>query len=365
MQTIWKTNGLSDIVEKVQTGERLSFEDGVRLMTTHDITTLGHLADEVRKKKIGENAYFYINMNVNPTNICVLHCQLCAFRRDGDEEDAYILDLDEFEQRVRTNAPNGLNEVHIVGGLYPRIPLTYYEDICRRVKKVDANICVHGFTAVEIDYIAKIEKMSYEEVLTRLKNAGLDNLPGGGSEIFAPRVRELICKGKIGAKEWFKVHETAHKLGMKTNATMLYGHVETPEERIDHLMQLRESQDRTGGYSCFIPLAFHPENTHIENVKLSDGFDDLRVIATGRLFLDNFLHVKAIWTYLGEKLAQTALMFGADDLHGTNVDEKIVHDAGAPVPTAVAQETLVRMIKDAGRVPVLTDSRYETMKVLN
>lgn len=365
MKIISQNNKLIDIIAKIHSGERLTFDDALRLMNTSDIITLGYLANEIRKQKVGEHAYFYNNLNINPTNICVSHCQLCAFRRDADEDDAYILDLNEFEKSLRTYLPEGLNEVHIVGGLYPRLPLNYYEDICRKVKNIDENICVHAFTAVEIDYFAKIENISYEDVLIKLKKAGLDNLTGGGAEIFAPRVRKLISKDKISGEKWLEIHQTAHRLGIKSNATMLYGHIETMEERIEHLQILRNAQDKSGGYSCFIPLAFHPDNTQIHNIRLSDGFDDLRVIATSRLFLDNFIHIKAIWTYLGEKMAQTALLFGADDLHGTNMNEKIVHDAGAPMPTALTQNNLVQMIKSAGRIPVLTNSKYETMKILN
>jgi aminodeoxyfutalosine synthase len=364
MDFVWQQSELRDIADKVFAGERLNFEDGIRLMRTHDLPALGFLANYARRKKVGENAYFYLNLNVNPTNICVAHCQMCAFRRDGDEPDAYILDLDEFESRVRACLPMGLNEVHIVGGLYPKLPITYYEDICRRVKIVDPRICVHAYTAIEIDYISKVEKMSYRDVLLRLKAAGLDNMPGGGAEIFNPAIREKISRGKISAEKWLEVHQTAHQLGINTNATMLYGHIESIEDRMDHLYRLRELQDVTGGFNCFIPLAFHPDNTIIEMPRLAGGDDNLRVIATARLFLDNFPHIKAIWTYLGWKLAQTALDFGADDLHGTNVAEKIVHDAGAQQPDRICQDDLIRMIIESGRIPVLTNSNYTPQQVM-
>ncbi len=356
---------LCPIAEKVFSGQRLNNKDGLVLMTTQDMTTLGYLADQVRQEKVGDEACFYINLNINPTNICAGRCQICAFRRDEEDSDAYVMNPDQMEEKIRQALPLGLNEIHVVSALNPELNLRYYEELCRRIKTISPELCIHGFTAVEVDFLGRLERLPVDIVLTRLKEAGLDNMPGGGAEVFAPRIRQLICQGKISAERWLEIHGIAHQLGLTTNATLLYGHIETPEERVDHLLRLREQQDKTGGFSCFVPLAFHPENTAIENPHLADGNDNLRVIAAARLLLDNFTHIKAIWTYLGAKMAQTALMFGADDLHGTNVNEKIVHDAGSCQGNQIGQDELVRLIRDAGRVPVLTDSRYHFKKILS
>jgi aminodeoxyfutalosine synthase len=364
IQELLQDSELRPIADKVISGERLSFEEGVQLMTTQDMTTLGYLADIVRQRKNGDEAFFYINLNINPTNICVGRCQICAFRHNEEDEKAYMLDPGQMEEMVRKALPLGLNEVHVVSALNPQLGLSYYEDLCQRIKRISPSLCIHALTAVEIDFLGKLEKLPVETVLSRLKAAGLDNMPGGGAEVFAPRVRQLICKGKINAERWLEIHGIAHQLGITTNATLLYGHIETPEERVDHLLRLREQQDKSGGFSCFVPLAFHPENTALENPHLSDGNDNLRLIATARLLLDNIPHIKAIWTYLGAKMAQTALMFGADDLHGTNVNEKIVHDAGSRQADKMGQDELVRLITEAGRVPVLTNSSYQEKTIL-
>jgi len=365
MNDFMKDSELSSIAEKVNSGQRLSKADALLCMQTRDLTGLGYLANQVRMRQVGDAAYFYVNLNINPTNICVNHCPICAFRRSPQAPDAYTLDVETFRNKIQSILPYGINEVHIVGGLHPEATLAYYEDLCRTVKELNPSICVHAYTAVEIDHISHKENLPVETVLTRLKAAGLDNMPGGGAELFAPRIRELIARGKIDAKTWLSIHEKAHKLGIKTNATMLYGHVETPEERVDHLLQIRDLQDQTGGFSCFVPLAFYPQNTYIKNPKLSGGMDDLRVIATARLVLDNVPHIKAIWTYLGWKLAQTALFFGADDLHGTNLNEKIVHDAGSREAAMMDRDVLVQMIRDAGRRPVLTNSGYSPAVEVN
>ncbi|MBI4778554.1 CofH family radical SAM protein [Candidatus Desantisbacteria bacterium] len=323
------------------------------------IADLGHLADIVRKKRVGDNAYFNCNLNINYTNICVCRCPLCAFSRDPDAEDAYLLSLDEIEERVRAINRMGVHEVHIVGGLHPDLPFSYLEEMLQRIKEINSNIFIQAFTATEIDYYANVSGISLEDVLVRLKNAGLSSIPGGGAEIFGPRVRQIIAPKKIPGKRWLKVMETAHNLGLHSNATMLYGHVETPEERVEHIIAIRELQDKTSGFLSFVPLAFHPGNTNLSNCKGTDGIDDLRTFAVSRLLLDNITHIKGLWMYLGEKLAEVALCFGVDDLGGTGIDEKIVHAAGATTPTETSEELLTRVIRNADRCPKKVNSVYE------
>ena len=356
------TNGLSDIAEKIAGGERLSFEDGVRLMRSPEVLFLGRLADWVRQAKVGDDVYFSTNININPTNACVLRCQFCAFYRPLDHPEAYTERLEDILERIRHAHGHGVREVHIVGGLNPRAPFSYFLELIRRVKALDADIHVKAFTAVEIDFFARVYKMSLEKVLQSLVEAGLDTLPGGGAEVFSPRVRELVCKGKISGERWLEVIEVAHRLGISSTATMLYGHVETIEERIDHLQQLRDLQDRTGRFTCFVPLPFHPENTPLAHLGYTCGMDDVRVYAVARLFLDNFLHLKGLWNYLDEKFAQVILHFGVDDLGGTFVEERIAHAAGAKTPQALSQEKMIRMIRQAKRIPVETDSSYRVRK---
>lgn len=358
-------NELIDIEEKISAGERLTREDGVRLMSSSNIIGLGHLADMVRKKMVGDNAYFNCNLNINYTNICVCRCPLCAFSRDSKEEDGYLLSIEEIEEKVISVTSMGVNEVHIVGGLHPSLPFSYLEEMLQRIKDIDSNIFIQAFTATEIDYYANVSGIGIEEALIRLKNAGLSSIPGGGAEIFSPRVRSIIAPKKIPGERWLKVMETAHGLGLHSNATMLYGHVETPEERVEHILAIRELQDRTGGspsgrgFLSFVPLAFHPNNTKLSNCKGPDGFDDLRVFAVSRLLLDNIIHIKGLWMYLGEKLAEVALCFGVDDLGGTSLEEKIVHAAGAITPVQTSREILIRMIQNAGRCPKEVNSIYE------
>ncbi len=356
------SNGLSDIVEKLAAGERLTFEDGVRLMHSSDILLLGRLADRAREKRVGDSVYFSTNININPTNACVLRCQFCAFYRPLDHPEAYTEKLDEMMERIRHAYGHGVREVHIVGGLNPRVPFSYFLELIQRVKALDPDIHVKAFTAVEIDFFARLYKMSLEKVLEDLRAAGLDTLPGGGAEVFSPRVRELVCKGKISGERWLEVIEVAHRLGISSTATMLYGHVETIEERIDHLQQLRDLQDRTGKFTCFVPLPFHPENTPLSHLGYTHGVDDVKVYAVSRLFLDNFMHLKGLWNYLDEKFAQVILHFGVDDLGGTFVEERIAHAAGAKTPQSLSQEKMIRIIRQANRVPVETDSSYKVRR---
>lgn len=364
MNTLLADSKLLDIVEKVEKGHRLTAEDGIRLMQSKELLTIGYMADLVRRRKNGDYAYFIVNRHINHTNICANLCPLCAFGKKAEDPEAYTLDLDEIETKAIECKDQNISEVHIVGGLNPDLNLDYFEEMLRRVRKALPGVVIQAFTAVEIDYFAQTENLPVETVLRRLMAAGLDSLPGGGAEIFSPRVRDMICEKKISGDRWLEVHEQAHKLGMRTNATMLYGHVETAEERIDHLVRLRELQDRTGGFLTFIPLAFHPKNTGLEDSSISrtTGYEDLKVLAVARLLLDNFDHIKAYWVMIGLKLAQVSLAFGVDDIDGTIVEEKITHAAGAETEQALTKQQMVKMIKAAGRVPAERDTLYRILE---
>ncbi|SFR10046.1 aminofutalosine synthase MqnE [Desulfoscipio geothermicus] len=355
---------LENIAAKVAAGERLTREDGVKLYQSNDLLAIGKMADLVRKRKNGTNTFFIVNRHINHTNVCINRCKLCAFGRDANAPGAYTMSLDEIEAKARASANSGISEIHIVGGLNPELKLDYYVDMLQRVRRVLPGVVIQSFTAVEIDYLAQLHGMTHHAVLRALQEAGLDSLPGGGAEIFAPRVREIICSKKINGDKWLAVHRAAHELGMRTNATMLYGHVETIEERVDHLLRLRELQDRTGGFLTFIPLAFHPKNTALEPMGLAGttGYDDLKTLAVARLLLDNFDHIKAFWVMVGPKMAQVSLSFGVDDLDGTVVEEKIAHDAGAETGQSMAKSELVRMIKNAGFCPVQRDTLYNVVE---
>lgn len=362
--TLFTGSKLLDIVEKVEKGERLSHEDGIRLMESNELLIIGYMADLVRKRKNGDYAYFIVNRHINHTNICANLCKLCAFGKKAEDPEAYTMELDEVEAKAIECRDQKISEVHIVGGLNPDLKLSYFEEMLKRVRRALPDVVIKAFTAVEIDYFARTENLSVDEVLRSLMKAGLDSLPGGGAEIFSQRVRDKICEKKISGDRWLEVHESAHKLGMKTNATMLYGHVETVEERIDHLVKLRELQDRTGGFLAFIPLAFHPQNTGLEGMNLSrtTGYEDLKVLAIARLMLDNFDHIKAYWIMIGPKLAQVSLAFGVDDIDGTVVEERITHAAGADTGQSLTKNQLVKMIKAAGRLPAERDTLYKILK---
>ncbi|WP_088553260.1 aminofutalosine synthase MqnE [Calderihabitans maritimus] len=355
---------LEDIRRKVEEGVRLSREDGIRLMKSDDLLSIGFLADMVRRRKNGDRVYFIVNRHINHTNICVNRCKLCAFGVDKEDPRAYLLSLEEIEEKAAEVKDQGVSEIHIVGGLHPDLPFDYYLEMLKRVKQVLPEVHIQAFTAVEIDYFAQITGLTIREVLVRLKEAGLGSLPGGGAEVFSDRVRRLICEKKISGDRWLDVMRTAHSLGIRTNATMLYGHLETAEERIDHLLRLRELQDETGGFQAFIPLAFHPHNTALESqgLRRTTGFDDLKVLAVARLMLDNFDHIKAFWIMIGPKLAQVSLAFGVDDIDGTVVEEKITHAAGADTDQAISREELIYLIKSAGRIPVQRDTLYNVVR---
>lgn len=349
---------LHPIAEKVFAGERLGFEDGVALYRSPDILAVGWLANSVRERLHGDVAYFNVNRHINPTNVCVAACRLCAFgRRKGDER-GYTMALEEAWQSAASGYSEAVTEFHIVGGLHPDLPLEYFLDLVRGLKERFPAVHVKAFTMVEVAFLARRAHISIPEVLQRLKDAGVDSMPGGGAEIFSDRVRHIICDHKIDGGEWLETARTAHRMGLRSNATMLYGHVEDDEDRVDHMLRLREVQDDTGGFQAFIPLAFHPDNTPLEHLPRTTGLTDLRQIAVGRLLLDNFAHVKAYWQMMTAGIAQVALRFGADDIDGTVVEEKIYHDAGASTPQGMRRSDLVRLIEEAGRVPFERDTLY-------
>lgn len=353
---------LKGIREKVEAGERLSFEDGLTLEASRDLFELGSLANLVRERKNGDFGFYNVNTHINPTNVCVYTCDFCAFRADLGEEKAYVMDRDQIVERAKQASDRGATELHIVGGLHHKLKLDYYVDVVRWIKEVAPEIHVKAYTAVEIQFFAKITRISTEEVLKRLIDAGLGSLPGGGAEIFHPEVREEICGAKASTEEWLGVHRTAHKLGLHSNATMLYGHIDKPIHRIDHLVRLRALQNETGGFQTFIPLAFHPDNSEMSEIPKPSGMMDLKTMAISRLMLDNFPHIKAYWVMLGLKTAQVALSFGADDLDGTVVHEKIYHEAGAETPQETTVAEIRRLITEAGRTPIERDTLYREIK---
>ncbi len=352
---------LQPIAEKVFAGVRLSFEEGVTLFKSGDLLALGYLAHHVREKLHGKRTYFNVNRHINPTNVCVASCKLCAFGRKADAPGAYTMALEEAYRIAGENWSEAVTEFHIVGGLHPDLPFQYYLDLLRGLKDRFPGVHLKAFTAVEIGYYAHMTRRPVREILKQMKDAGLDSLPGGGAEIFAPRVRRVICDHKIGAYMWLKVHRLAHELGMHSNATMLYGHIESDEDRVDHLLQLRKLQDETHGFQTFIPLAFHPANTELGKLlphTETTGFMDLKNVAVARLLLDNFPHIKAYWIMMTPRVAQIALRFGADDIDGTVVEEKIYHDAGARTPQSLTRQELVRLIREAGGEPFERDTLY-------
>lgn len=350
----------ADIFGKVKAGIRLSEEDGLRLITTNNLPELGAMADFVRRRLHGNKAHFTHSINVNHTNICVLTCKFCAWAKGKRDHDGYVLALDEIERRVLAAAKHGVWEVHIVGGLHADLKMDYYEEMLRRIKKVSPGMLIQGFTAVEFDFYARINKIPVEEVLDRLIAAGLGGVPGGGAEIFSDRARKLICESKIDAGRWLDIHKMVHARGLRSNATMLYGHVETPEERIEHMVRLRETQDQTGGFLAFVPLAFQPENNDLSHLPWTSGVTDLQVLATSRLMLDNFPHIRQLWNYVDEKLIHAALEFGVDDLGGTNFDETIAKAAGS-VSKGFTYDELVGLIRACGHEPVEVNSTYSEL----
>ncbi|MBI5633680.1 MAG: CofH family radical SAM protein [Nitrospirae bacterium] len=379
---------LSAIAKKVFAGKRITEKDALRLFETDDIFTLGALASHVAGKKNGVKAYFIRNRHINPTNICVNRCKFCAFSRSQGQEGAFELTIEEIIKKIGTGqngrvrgqtasskkssgrqvahhlspiTHHGISEVHIVGGLHPEWPFEHYLNMISAIKKHYPKLHIKAFTAVEIDYFSKISGRSLQDTLAALKKSGLGSMPGGGAEIFSEGIRNRLCPEKIPGARWLEVMEAAHRVGIRTNATMLYGHVESLSDRVDHLSRLRGLQDRTKGFQAFIPLAYHPKNTEIEG-SYTSGIDDLKTMAASRIFLDNFDHIKAYWIMLGEKISQLALMFGADDIDGTIIEEKITHSAGALTGERLTAEQLVDLIQKAGKTAVERDSFYRTVR---
>jgi len=350
---------LQDIQQKLKIGKRLSFEDGLALFRSTDILTIGQMAHQVREQMHGRRVFYSVNLHLNPTNICATRCEFCAFSRDANAPDAYALTLDEIEQKVREAVDRfQINEVHIVGGHNPELVFNHYLEMMRRIRKVSKEVFIKAFSAPEIDFMAKGSGLSWAEVLRRLKEAGLDGMPGGGAEIFDPKVRAKICPKKISGEEWLEIHRTAHKLDLKTNATMLYGHIEMDAERVAHLLKLRELQDETQGFSAFVPLAYHPENNALRGGGETSGFLDLKVLSISRLLLDNIPHIKAHGSATDLKFVQVALSFGADDVGGTNLHEQVMREAGGHAPEGLSSGDLIRCIIGAGFEPCCVDSSY-------
>jgi aminodeoxyfutalosine synthase len=366
MAVIDRLDALAPIREKVEAGERLDFEDGVALLESDDLLGLGELADLARRRRGGgDEVYFVQNLYLNQTNVCRVKCKFCAFAVTQKQPDAYTYTAEELAaDAVRQREATGFTEIHMVGGESPHVDFDYYVEIVRRLHEALPDVHLKLFTASEIHHMTTLSGLTHEEVLRELQAVGLGSLPGGGAEVFADRVRRLVAPGKEHPDIWFHVHRTAHALGIPTHCTILYGHVETYEERVDHLLRLRAQQDETGGFLAFIPLAFHPENTVFERRgwKHTQGSDDLKMIAVSRLVLDNIPHVKAYWIMMGLPLAQVALHFGANDVQGTVVREEIFHAAGARTETEQKAEELVRVIREAGRVPVQRDTLYNEVR---
>jgi len=320
------------------------------------------MADHLSRMINGPYAFFVVNRHINPTNLCVNQCRFCAFFRREGEEGAYQLSLDEILAKAQEAVEQGARELHIVGGLHPTWPFEYYLEMVRELKNAFPRVHIKAFTAVEVEHMARLSGLEIEEVLSRLREAGLDSMPGGGAEVFSRRIREALCPKKTSSEDWLEIHKKAHRLGIKTNCTLLYGHMETLQERVEHLIRLRQAQEEAPGFQAFIPLAFHPENTPIP-ARGTTGVDDLKTIAVARLVLHNIPHIKAYWVMLGEKTAQVALAFGADDLEGTVVEEKITHMAGATSPQFISKKRLIGLIRKAGKIPVERDALYNRLRV--
>ena len=349
---------LRAIASKVEEQIPVSPTDALYMLHTDAVLDLGVIADFMRTRLHADVTYYGVNMNLNYTNICELRCPLCAYSCDRDDQKAFVLSMDEIESRVHKAVARGIDEIHIVGGLHPELKLGYFEDMLRTIKRIKPELHVVAFTAVEYDYFAKLNNLPLETVLKRLIAAGVDALPGGGAEIFQPSVREMIAPKKISGSRWLEVMQIAHAQGLKTNATMLYNHIEAPEDIVDHLARIRDLQNKTGGFKTFVPLLFHRENTTIVGRGNPSGFDDIRVYATARIFLHNVPHLKALWMYVGDKMAQVLQKFGVDDIGATYDNEKVVHAAGAQTPDYGSEKHLRRLIMDAGLVPLRTTANY-------
>ncbi len=348
---------------KIENGARISDAEALELFASDDLLAIGELAALANRRQNGDRVYFNVNRHINYTNLCVNRCTFCAFSKGVEDEGCYTLALNDILEKCAEAGAAGATEIHMVGGLHPDLPFDFYLEMLAAIRADNPQLHIKAFTAVEIDYFSRLTGQSIEQVVLELMEAGLGSMPGGGAEILGERVRAQICPEKISGERWLEVTETVHRAGLKTNATMLFGHVEEYADRLDHLAKLRALQDRTGGFQAFIPLAFQPDNTRVPGAKGVGGVDALKTLAISRLYLDNFRHVKAYWVMLGLKIAQVALAFGVNDLDGTVVEEKIGHDAGADSPQALAKEQIVGLIRKAGKVPVERDTLYNELKV--
>lgn len=356
---------LEAIYKKVLNNSRLSKEDGINIYKTHDLIGLGKIADHVRRRHHGRKAFYVYNQHLNYTNVCKNRCRFCAYAKDDGEREAYVWSMEEIRARLLDRIDEPIHELHIVGGLNESLTFDYFIDLLKTVKQVRPTATIKAFTCVEIDYLSNLAGLTIEQTIHKLKDAGLEMMPGGGAEILNTRIHDSLFPKKIDHKRWLDIVRAVHKAGITTNATMLYGHIETVEERVDHLIALRELQDETGGFSAFIPLAFHSENTELSDLPATTAVDDLKNIAAARLMLDNFPHIKAYWVMIGEKLAQVALNFGADDLDGTIIEERITHTAGARSAKGLAKDQMEQMILSAGFIPIQRDSFYNEINELN
>jgi len=355
---------LRDLYDKVAAGQRISEADALRLFESKDLNVVGAIADLARQRKVGARASYIVNCYVNYSNYCILSCQFCSFARKKRDADGFQLTVEEIVQKAREALHLGITELHIVGGLHPSLPFSYYTDMLKALRALDARLQLKCFTAIEVLHLAWLAKKSVAETLSALKEAGLDSLTGGGAEIFRKEVRSAIARGKESAEEYLDVHRTWHKLGGRSTCTMLYGHLESLADRVDHLRQLRELQDETNGFVALIPLAYQPADNDLPVSTPPTGFDSLRTIAVSRIYLDNFPHLTAYWVGLGLKLAQVALSYGADDIHGTIIEEHIFHMAGATSPQLQTEAEMIKSIRETGRTPVQRNTFYEPIKVL-
>ena len=366
MRNLAIKSDVADIVRKVEQGTRLSFDDGVRLFKSNSLPAIGWLANLVRRRVNGDRTYYIVNRHINYTNVCENRCRFCSFSRREGEPEAYTLSVDEIVKKAETaRAEIDFTELHIVGGLHPRLSLDYYLEMLSELKRRMPAVHIQAFTAVEVNHLAEVSGMTLQDVLIKLRDAGLGSLPGGGAEVFAERIRQELCPTKLSGKDWLGVMRTAHGLGIRSNATMLYGHIETPEEKVEHLIRLREVQDETGGFLAFIPLAYHSEGTALGSPngrKRPSGVEDLKTIAISRLILDNFPHIKSFWVMLGLKLAQVSLHFGADDFDGTVVEERITHSAGASTPQGLTVAEIIGFIGETRTTPVERDTLYNEVR---
>lgn len=353
---------LRPVLEKVVSGVRLGQDDGLVLYRTPDILALGYMANLVRERLHGNVTYFNVNRHINPTDVCVASCRLCAFGKKARDPKAYTMSLEQVWETAGRGWSESVTEFHIVGGLHPELMLDWYCQMLRGLKERFPKVHLKALTMVEVGYLARRAKVTVREALERLRDAGVDSMPGGGAEIFSERVRRIICDHKVNGEEWLEIARAAHQLGLRSNCTMLYGHIENEEDRVDHLLKLRALQDETGGFVTFIPLAFHPDNTPLEHIAPTTGFADIRNIAAARLLLDNIPHIKAYWVMMTPRIAQIAQRFGADDIDGTIVEEKIYHDAGATTSQSLRRSELISLIRRAGREPLERDTLYRPVE---